>query len=67
MLRQMCVHRETAVEPWARGTFIDFHGVGDEFVLTFLPRPLVTESTNILDCYLRLFHKLRGIVSRTFH
>lgn len=30
----MCVHKETAVEPWARGTFIDFHGVGDEFAKT---------------------------------
>ena len=34
MLRQMYVHKETAVEPRARGTFIDFHSVGDEFVLT---------------------------------
>lgn len=30
----MYVHKETAVEPWARGTFINFHSVGDEFVLT---------------------------------
>lgn len=30
---QLCVHKETAVEPWARGTFIDT-GVGDEFAKT---------------------------------
>ena len=34
MLRQMYVHKEIAVEPWVRGTFINFHSVGDEFVLT---------------------------------